>query len=211
MMLVVGLTGSIGMGKSTAAARFRERGFGVFDADAEVHRLYAGPLIGAIEAEFPGTTTAAGVDRGALARALLDDPSGFARLDAIVHPRVRDAERAFLKCAYDRGARLAVLEVPLLFEGGLDRDLDATVVVSAAPQVQRQRVLARAGMSEDKFNALLARQLPDAEKRARADFVVDTSGPAIACHAAVDAIIAELLSRPARAYQRFWTVSNQGS
>lgn len=203
-MLVVGLTGSIGMGKSTAAARFRERGVGVFDADAEVHKLYEGPLVADIEAAFPGSTAAGRVDRQKLSKALLEDPSRFKVLESIVHPRVRAEQRAFLKAEHDRGARLAVLEIPLLFEGGADALVDVTIVVSADHQVQRRRVLERPGMTEQKLDELLLRQMPDAEKRKRADFVVDTSRSVVACHAAVDGILADLIKRPAHAYQRFW-------
>lgn len=203
-MLIVGLTGSIGMGKSTAAARFRERGFAVFDSDAEVHRLYAGPLAADIEAAFPGTTTADGVDRKRLSQILLAAPQRFQDLEAIVHPRIRAEQRAFLDRAHDRSAQLAVLEVPLLFEGGLDRLVDVVVIVSAEHPIQRRRVLERPGMTEEKLDELIGRQMPDAEKRARADFIVDTSGSVIACHAAVDAILPEILKHPAHAYQRFW-------
>lgn len=203
-MLVVGLTGSIGMGKSTAAARFRARGFAVFDADAEVHRLYEGPLAADIEAAFPGTTVEGRVDRQKLSQALLKQPEKFRVLESIVHPRVRSEQRAFLQREFARGSPLAVLEVPLLFEGGLEKSVDLTIVVSADADVQKKRVLARSGMTDVKFAEIIARQMPDEEKRARADFVVDTSGAVVACDAAIDAILDKILSRPGNAYQRHW-------
>ncbi|MEQ1652856.1 MAG: dephospho-CoA kinase [Hyphomicrobium sp.] len=204
-MLIVGLTGSIGMGKSTAAARFRQHGIPVFDADAEVHALYSGPLAAEIEAAFPGVVSAGRVDRTKLSAALLAAPHRFKELEAIVHPRVRAEQRAFLQCAFDSGAQVAVLEIPLLFEGNADSSTDVTVVVSADAAVQRQRVLARPGMTEKKFNELLARQMPDKDKRARANFIVDTSGSVEACNAQVDAIIAKIEQAPAHAYVRFWS------
>lgn len=204
-MLIVGLTGSIGMGKSTAAARFRHHGIAVFDADAEVHALYGGPLAAEIDAAFPGTASAGRVDRTKLSAALLAAPHRFQDLEAIVHPRVRAEQRAFLQRAFDSGARVAVLEIPLLFEGHADSSTDVTIVVSADAAVQRQRVLARPGMTEKKFAELLARQMPDKDKRARANFVVDTSGTVDACNAQVDAIVAKIEQSPAQAYARFWS------
>jgi dephospho-CoA kinase len=189
-MLVVGLTGSIGMGKSTAAARFRARGIAVFDADAEVHGLYEGAAVSQIEQAFPGTCEAGRVDRQKLSQALASDPKGFERLEAIVHPLVRAAEKAFLKQRKSAGDAMAVLEIPLLFETGRDKDMDAVIVVSAAPDVQRRRVLERPGMTAAKLDRLLARQIPDAEKRRRADFVVDTNGTLAETQAQIDAIIA---------------------
>ena len=173
-MIVVGLTGSIGMGKSTVAAMFAEEDVPVFDADAAVHRLQGpgGALVAAIEAAFPGTTAAAGVDRQRLGAAVLGDEAAMKRLEAIVHPAVGAERAAFL--AANRDADLVVFDVPLLFETGGDRAVDKIVVVSAAPEIQRARVLARPGMTPDKFAAILARQTPDAEKRARADFVIPT-------------------------------------
>ena len=188
-MLVIGLTGSIGMGKSTAAARFRERGLVVIDADAEVHKLYAGEAVAPIEAAFPGTTRDGVVDRAALGKTLLADPAGFKRLEAIVHPLVYAAEKRELAAAKAAGGRMAVLEIPLLFEGGGERRVDVTVVVSAPADVQRARVLLRPGMTAEKLDALLARQTPDAEKRRRADFVVDTGGSMAHTLAQVDAIV----------------------
>jgi dephospho-CoA kinase len=204
-MLVVGLTGSIGMGKSTAAARFASKGIAVFDADAKVHELYNGPLVPAIEAAFPGTTANGKVDRVKLSRALLAEPHKFRQLESIVHPAVRTAERDFLHHETTRDAKIAVLEIPLLFEAGGVKAVDCVVVVSAPESVQRQRVLARPGMTAEKLDRLLQRQMPDAEKRKQADFVVDTAGSIDACNAQVDAIIAQLEQRPAHAFKRFWS------
>ena len=170
----LGLTGSIGMGKSTVAAMFADEGIPVFDADATVHRLQGpgGEAVAAIEAAFPGTTGAGGVDRPALAAAVLDDDAAMKRLEAIVHPAVAAERAAFLAAHGD--APLVVFDIPLLFETGGERAVDAVAVVSAAPDVQRARTLARDNMTPAKFDAILARQLPDAEKRARADFVIPT-------------------------------------
>jgi dephospho-CoA kinase len=203
-MLIVGLTGSIGMGKSTVAARLRALGIAIFDADAEVHRLYEGAAVAAIEAAFPGTTDGGRVDRQRLSAALLAEPQEFARLEAIVHPLVFAAERAFLHAQAARGARLAVLEVPLLLESGSQPRVDVIIVVSTSPEVQRQRVLRRPGMTPEKLQQVLARQLPDAEKRARADYVVDTSGTFAETDAQVDRIVESLQDTPATALQAFW-------
>jgi dephospho-CoA kinase len=203
-MLIVGLTGSLGMGKSTAAAHLRARGLPVFDADAEVHRLYAGKAVAPVERAFPGTATGGSVDRGKLSAALIAEPSRFAELEAIVHPLVRDAERAFLRTEAARGADLAVLEIPLLFETGADQRVDTVIVVSARPEMQRERLLRRPGFTEEKLHSLLARQMPDAEKCRRAQFVVDTSGEVEASRARLDAIIAELRDRRGDAYERHW-------
>ncbi len=203
-MLIVGLTGSIGMGKSTAAARFRARGISVFDADAEVHRLYAGPLAAEIERAFPGTASGGKVDRGQLSADLLACPHRFPELEAIVHPRVRKAERDFLHAEYESGAPFAVLELPLLFEAGSDDLVDAIVVVTAPPEVQHLRVLARPGMTEIKLETLLARQLSEAEKRTRADFVVDTGGSVENCRSQIDHVIAKLPALSATAYESYW-------
>ncbi len=203
-MLVVGLTGSIGMGKTTVAQRFRELGIAVFDADAEVHRLYAGPLASQIEFAFPGTTTDGKVDRAKLSAHLLDAPHDFARLEAIVHPVVRASERKFLHEQSTTGAAIAVLEIPLLLEAHSEHLVDAVVVVSADPETQRRRVLERPGMSQEKLDALLRRQVPDDEKRGRAHFVVDTSTTIPECHAQVDAIVAKLESRRGTAFERHW-------
>ena len=203
-MLVVGLTGSIGMGKSTAAARFRANGIAVFDADAKVHELYDGPIAAEIEAAFPGTTGAGKVDRAQLSAALLKEPAKFKSLEALVHPEVRAAEQAFLREQAAKGAKMAVLEVPLLFEARGFEAVDVIVVVSASAVTQRTRVLARPGMSDEKLDKLLKRQIPDEEKRHRADFVVDTDGSISACNTQIDAIITALQSRQGTAFQKHW-------
>lgn len=174
-MVVIGLTGSIGMGKSTTAGFFAEAGAPVYDADAAVHRLYAGEAVALVEAAFPGVSSAAGIDRDALARRVVGDSGALKRLEGIIHPLVRREEMRFLADAERAGAPVAVLDIPLLFETGGDRRVDAVVVVTAPPEVQHARALSRPGMTEEKFQALLAKQVPDAEKRRRADFVVDTS------------------------------------
>jgi dephospho-CoA kinase len=197
-MFILGLTGSLGMGKSTTARFFAEEGVPVHDADAVVHRLYEGEAAAAIEAAFPGTTAGGKVDRTRLAARVLGDPAALARLEAIVHPLVQDAERRLIAEARSRGEKVAVLDIPLLFESGADRRVDAVVVVSAPPEVQRARVLERPGMTVDKLEAILARQMPDAEKRARADFVVDTSQGFDAARAQVRAILAAVATMPKR-------------
>jgi dephospho-CoA kinase len=189
-VIVLGLTGSIGMGKSTTAAMFAARGVPVFDADAAVHALYAGPLAAMVEAAFPGTTMDGRVDRTALAARVVGDDDALRRLEAIVHPAVRDVQRRFLDEARRAGRPLVVLDIPLLFEAGREGDVDAVVVVSAPPEIQRARVLARPGMTTERFEALLARQVPDAEKRRRADVMIDTGSGLEAAAAAVEAIIA---------------------
>jgi len=173
-MLVIGLTGSIGMGKSTVARRFAANGIAVFDADAVVHELYEGEAVQAIEGAFPGATHDGQVDRARLAELLKNENGALARLEAIVHPMVRGKREKFLASQRHAGAQMVVLEIPLLFETGGENQVDVTVVVSAPANVQRARVLERPGMSEAKFDALLANQMPDAEKRGRADYVVDT-------------------------------------
>ena len=203
-MLIIGLTGSIGMGKSTAANCFRIHGISVFDADAKVHELYAGPLAAAIEAVFPGTTLYGKVDRDKLSQALLAAPQKFKNLESIVHPAVRAAEREFILAAAAKGAKMAVLEVPLLFEAGGYKHVDHIVVVSAPAVVQRQRVLARPGMTAEKLDRLLRRQLSDAEKRAKADFVVDTSGPIPETEAQIDKVVAGLKGRTGQAFVQHW-------
>ena len=203
-MLIIGLTGSIGMGKSTVAARFRVLGVPVCDADAEVHKLYEGPAVAPIEAAFPGTTANGKVDRQKLAEALIGDPDKFKRLEAIVHPLVVQAERAFLRAEAARGAAVAVLEIPLLLETGGERRVDCVVVVSAPAEAQRARVMARPGMTPEKLDHLLARQMPDAEKRKRADFVVDTGGTFADTDAQVDKIVESLQGRGGTAYAKFW-------
>ncbi len=203
-MLIIGLTGSLGMGKSTAAEYLRSRGLPVFDADAAVHALYEGAAVPLIEREFPGTTSQGKVDRGKLSAAVTRNPERLAALEAIVHPLVREAESGFLKKEATRGTRMAVLEIPLLFETSADAKVDATIVVSASDELQRQRLMKRPGMSPEKLESLLARQMPDAQKRTRADFVVDTTGEITASRAALDAIIANLEHREGRAFVEFW-------
>lgn len=203
-MLIVGLTGSIGMGKSTAAARFLERGIAVFDADAEVHRLYAGPIAAEIERAFPGAASEGKVDRGKLSELLLGKPEKFKELEQIVHPRIRAGERRFVQAEHAKGAAIAVLEVPLLFEAGGSRTVDVIVVVSASEEIQRARVLSRPGMSEKKFATIRSRQLAETEKRARADFVVETGGTVENCYSQIDAVIDKLRGRRGEAFDRYW-------
>ena len=174
-MFVIGLTGSIAMGKTTTARLFAEEGVPVHDADATVHKLYAGEATGLIEAAFPGSTKNGTVDRVKLGQQVTNDPPALRRLEEIVHPLVRNAERKFLREAEIAGATIVVLDVPLLFETGGDVRCDAVVVVSAPSNTQRQRALERAGMTEQKLAAIMAKQIPDDEKRQRADFIVDTS------------------------------------
>ena len=173
-MIVIGLTGSIGMGKSTTAAMFAAHGIPVHDADAVVHALYDGPAVSAVEDAFPGVSVDGRIDRSRLADRVVGDADALRRLEAIVHPLVRAEEGRFLDAARQAGKPFAVLEIPLLFETGGDARCDATVVVTAPPDLQRQRVLARPGMTEAKFAAIIAKQLPDADKRRRADFLVET-------------------------------------
>jgi dephospho-CoA kinase len=197
-MVVLGLTGSIGMGKTTTARFFAEAGVPVFDADAAVHRLYAGEAVAAIEAAFPGTTGKDGVDRSKLAQAVVGDPTALARLEGIIHPLVRREELRFVAEADRAGAAVAVLDIPLLFETGRDSMVDAVVVVSAPSEIQRARVFERPGMTEEKFRALLAKQMPDEEKRRRADFVVDSSGSYDSARAQVHAILRAAEDLPIR-------------
>jgi dephospho-CoA kinase len=172
---VLCLTGSLGMGKTTAARYFAEAGVPVHDSDAVVHALYEGKAVSVIEQAFPGSTSGGKVDRAKLAAVVLNDRAALARLEAIVHPLVSKSTDEFLADAKAKGASVVVLDVPLLFETDTHRRCDATVVVSATAEVQRQRVLERPGMTEEKFLAILSKQLPDAEKRRRADFIVDSS------------------------------------
>lgn len=204
-MVIVGLTGSIGMGKSTVAKRIRERGVPVIDADALVHDLYRGAAVAAVEAAFPGVAVAGAIDRGRLAAQLGSDRAAFKRLEAIVHPLVRAAERDLLLKAEAQGARLAVLEIPLLYESGGERLVDAVIVVSAPADVQRARVLERPGMSEEKLAVLIGRQVPDEEKRRRADFVVDTGAPLPVTLAQVDGILDSCVSLSPQAIERWRT------
>jgi dephospho-CoA kinase len=174
-MIVLGLTGSIGMGKSTTAKLFAEAGVPVYDADAAVHRLYDGEAVPVIEAAFPGTTANGKVDRNKLSARVVHDPAAMKRLEEIVHPMLGASRQKFLRGAEQAGAAVAVVDVPLLFETGGERNVDAVVVVTTSAELQRERILSRPNMSEQKLDSILARQMPDAEKRKRAHFVVDTS------------------------------------
>ncbi|TPI12156.1 dephospho-CoA kinase [Mesorhizobium sp. B4-1-1] len=191
-MIVLGLTGSIGMGKSATAKMFAEAGVPVHDSDETVHRLYSGKAAPLVEAAFPGTTQAGVVDRVKLAGKVLADPAALKKLEAIVHPLVRADADAFLAKHLAAGAPLAVLDIPLLFETGGRGRVDKVVVVTASPEIQRERVLARPGMSEEKFSSILAKQVPDAEKRRQADFIIDTGNGFEAARQAVGAVIGEL-------------------
>lgn len=173
-MFILGLTGSLGMGKSTTAAMFAEEGVPVHDADAAVHRLYKGEAVPLIEAAFPGTTHDGKVDRAELGQRVLSDDAAMRKLEQTVHPLVRKAEERFLAETERKGATVAVLDIPLLFETGAQVRCNAVAVVSAPAEVQRARAFERPGMTEQKFQAILTKQMPDEEKRARADFVVDT-------------------------------------
>lgn len=202
-MITIGLTGSIGMGKSTTAAMFAEAGVPVYDADAEVHALYApgGAAVAPIEAAFPGVVKDGAVDRTALGARVLGHPEALKQLEAIVHPLVGRSRIGFFRDAEARGADIVVLDIPLLFETGGEKNVDAVVVVSAPPELQRERVLARPGMTAEKFEAILAKQMRDADKRARADFVVDTGGGLEAARKQVAEIIA-IMRDPARRPRR---------
>ncbi len=191
----IGLTGSIGMGKSTTAEMFRAEGVPVYDSDRLVHEIYSGPAALEIERAFPGSTQGGVVDRVRLAAFVLDSPEEMKKLEAIVHPKVWAQRRRFLEEQARLGADLALFDIPLLFEIGAERDVDAVVVATAPFEVQRARVLARPNMTEEKFQAILARQLPDAEKRRRADFLVHTDNGLDAARAEVKAILAELRER----------------
>ena len=198
MTIVLGLTGSIGMGKSTVAAMFAGEGVPVFDADAEVHKLQGpgGRLVAAIEAEFPDTTGREGVNRTALGEAVFGDPAAFKRLEAIVHPAVAEERQRFLDANRERP--LVVLDIPLLFEAGGWRQVDRIAVVSAPAEIQRARVLARPGMTVERFESILAKQTPDSEKRERADFVIPTGGSLDETRAVVRAVIACLVDAEGR-------------
>jgi dephospho-CoA kinase len=202
-MFILGLTGSIGMGKTAVATHMAARGVPVLDSDSVVHRLYSGDAVPHIETAFPGTTAAGSVDRAKLSAALLAEDGGFARLEALVHPLVRRAQWQFLQAQEAAGAPLAVLDIPLLFETGGDTLMDASLVVSAPPDVQAARVLQRPGMTQAKLDAIRARQLPDAEKRARADFVVDTGVEWEATRLQVDKLLESLVARPGTAMERW--------
>jgi dephospho-CoA kinase len=197
-MRVLGLTGSIGMGKSTTAKLFAEAGVPVYDADATVHKIYEGEAAPAIEAAFPGTTVDGKVDRERLSSKVVHNPAAMKQLEQIVHPMLRAYHQAFLDSAERSGAPVAVIDVPLLFETGGEKRVDAVVVVSTSPEVQRERILARDNMTSEKLDAILARQLPDAEKRKRADFVVDTSHGLEPVRERIKEILAEAAKMPRR-------------
>jgi dephospho-CoA kinase len=202
-MLIIGLTGSIGMGKTTVAAHIAARGVPVLDSDSTVHRLYEGGAVPHIEAAFPGTTAGGKVNRARLAAALMQSEGGFAKLEALIHPLVREAQWQFLREQAALGAAICVLDIPLLFETGGDRLMDATVVVSAPEHIQTSRVSSRPGMTPEKLAAIRGRQMPDAEKRARADFVIDTGLPWEETQRQVDNLLESLKTRPAKAFERW--------
>jgi dephospho-CoA kinase len=197
-MRILGLTGSIGMGKSTTARLFVEAGVPVYDADATVHEIYAGEAAPAIEAAFPGTTVDGKVDRIRLSAKVLHNPAAIEQLEKIVHPMLRAYHQKFLDDAERSGAPVAVVDVPLLFETGGEKRVDAVVVVTTSPENQRERILARGTMTNEALDAILARQLPDAEKRKRADFVVDTSHGLDPVRAAIRDILQKVAKMPRR-------------
>jgi dephospho-CoA kinase len=197
-MIILGLTGSIGMGKSTTAKLFAEAGVPVYDADATVHMIYEGEAAPAIEAAFPGTTVDGKVDRAKLSAQVVHDAAAMKRLEQIVHPMLRAYHQKFLDDAEQSGAAVAVVDVPLLFETGGEKRVDAVVVVTTSPDIQRQRILARDNMTGEKLEAILARQLPDAEKRKRADFIVDTSHGLDPVRARIRDILSEAGKMPRR-------------
>lgn len=191
-MIKAGLTGSIGMGKSTTAQMFRDAGIPVYDADATVHALYENEAIPLIEAAFPGTTKGGKVDRQILGKQVIGNSEAIKKLEQIVHPLVHEKERAFVEHAIANGEQLILLDIPLLFEVGGEHRVDKIIVVTAPAEVQRKRVLARPGMTQEKFEAILAKQFPDAEKREKADYIIDTSAGLDAAREDVDEIIADL-------------------
>ncbi|OBZ93601.1 dephospho-CoA kinase [Pararhizobium polonicum] len=194
-MIVLGLTGSIGMGKSTTAAMFADIGIPVNDADAVVHSLYQGEAVAPIEAAFPGATKGGAVDRSELSRQLAENPALFARLEAIVHPLVREREKVFLQHHSANGAPLVVLDIPLLFETKAQNRVDAVAVVSCDAQIQKERVMKRPGMTAEKFALILSRQVPDHEKRAKADYIIDTGHGLDSARQQVSAIVHRLTSQ----------------
>jgi dephospho-CoA kinase len=202
MMLVIGLTGGIGMGKSAAANRFAHHGIPVFNADACVHRLYEGAAVEPIEAAFPGVVRGGKVDRKLLSERIAGSPQHLRQLEQIVHPLVIEAEIAFLREQAEKGATLALLEIPLLFETGAEARVDVTVAVSAPAHLQRERVLTRPDMTADKLEHLLARQLTDAERRAKADFVVDSGSSLRDMHMEIDKLIESLKKKDGRVMGR---------
>jgi dephospho-CoA kinase len=197
-MFILGLTGSVAMGKSTTARFFMEEGVPVHDADAVVHSLYEGDAVPLVEAAFPGTTVNGKIDRVKLGARVMNDLPALQQLESIVHPLVQEAERRFLADAEANGTPVVVLDIPLLFETGGERRVDAVVVVSAPADVQRARALERPGMTEDRLAVMLARQLPDTEKRRRADFVVDTSQGFDSAREQVRAILRRVVTMPKR-------------
>jgi len=194
-MVIVGLTGSMAMGKSTAARYLANIGIPVFDSDAAVHALYEGDAVEPIERAFPGVSEDGRIDRARLGKAIAGSSDALARLEAIVHPMVRRKQRDFILREAERGTKIVVLDIPLLFESGADALVDAVIVVSAPETVQRERLAGRKGLTPERIEDLLGRQMPDAEKRARADFVVDSSGPVEATRGQLDRIIATLRER----------------
>ncbi len=197
-MLILGLTGSIGMGKSTTAKLFAEAGVPVYDADATVHKLYEGEAAPAIEAAFPGTTSDDKVDRAKLSARVVHDPAAMRQLEQIVHQMLGASRQKFFADAEAAGAPVVVVDVPLLFETGGEKRVDAVVVVTTSAELQRERVLERGTMDQDKINSILARQTPDAEKRKRADFVVDTSHGLDPVRAQIKDILAAVVKMPQR-------------
>jgi dephospho-CoA kinase len=197
-MIVLGLTGSIGMGKSTTAKLFAEAGVPVYDADAIVHQLYEGEAVPAIEAAFPGTTSNGKVDRAKLSARVVHDPAALKQLEEIVHPMLGASRQKFFADAEAAGAPVVVVDVPLLFETGGEKRVDAVVVVTTSPELQRERVLARGAMDDEKLNSILARQIPDEEKRRRADFVVDTSHGLDPVRARIRDILNQAVKMPRR-------------
>ena len=197
-MMIVGLTGSIGMGKSTAAKMLRQMGVPVYDADAAVHKVYEGEAAPAIEAAFPGTTVDGKVDRAKLSAKVVHDPAAIKQLEQIVHPMLGASRKKFLDDAERAGAPVVVMDIPLLFETGGEKRVDAVVVVTTSPESQRERILARGTMTSEALDAILARQLPDAEKRERADFVVDTSHGLDPVRTRLRDILAEVVKMPQR-------------
>jgi dephospho-CoA kinase len=191
-VIILGLTGSIGMGKSTTAHMFEAAGVPVHDSDKTVHRLYSGKAAPLIERRFPGTAPAGVVDREKLARIVFDDPAALKELEAIVHPLVREEEKIFLEEHRGKATPLVVLDIPLLFEVGAEGRVDKVAVVSAPAEIQRQRVLSRPGMTDEKFEAILKKQVPDAEKRRRADYIIDSGGGLEPARLAVERIVREL-------------------
>jgi dephospho-CoA kinase len=197
-MIILGLTGSIGMGKSTTAILFAEAGVPVYDADATVHKIYEGEAAPAIEAAFPGTTAGGKVDRNKLSARVVHDPAAMKQLERIVHPMLGASRQKFLEDAERSGAPVAVVDVPLLYETGGEKRVDAVVVVTTTPEIQRARILARDNMTAEKLDAILTRQLPDAEKRKRADFVVDTSHGLDPVRARIRDILDQVAKMPRR-------------